>query len=162
MNVKEIMKSMNNNLILPHHKIESKLIDYIKNEFGVEISTSTTIPTPFGIIPSIALSIMLSRKKEYRDVLVSNNLKPFRFSINYEEGWEQELLSSVAETLIMWGFDYEAKDVRLWLEWSLRPLTQERLDAQSSYISKRGGEVVETSDTEEVGEETNFLSGLSD
>ena len=160
MNVKEIMKSMNNNLILPHHKVESRLVSYIKNEFGVE--TNTIIPTPFGIIPSVALSIMLSRKKEYGDVLVSNNLKPFRFSINYEEDWEQELLSSVAETLIMWGFNYEAKDVRLWLEWALRPLTQERLEAQSSYLSKRGGEIVETSDTEEVGEETNFLSGLSD
>ena len=161
MNVKEIMKSMNNNFVLPHHKMESRLVSYIKNEFGVEISTNTTIPTPFGIIPSIALSVMLSRKKEYRDVLVSNNLKPFKFSVNYEEGWEQELISSVIETLTMWGFNYE-ENVRLWLEWSLRPLTQERLDAQSSYLSKRGG--TETSDTEveEIGEETNFLSGLSD
>ena len=159
MNVKEIMKSMNNNLILPCHKVESRLVSYIKNEFGVE--TSTTIPTPFGIIPSVALSIMLSRKKEYGDVLVSNNLKPFRFSINYEEGWKQELLSSVVETLIMWGFNYEEENVMLWLEWSLRPLTQERLDMQSSYISHRKD--TETSDTEveEIGE-TNFLSGLSD
>ena len=159
MNVKEIMKSMNNNLILPCHKVESKLINYIKNEFGVE--TSTVIPTPFGIIPSIALSIMLSRKKEYGDVLVSNNLKPFRFSINYEEGWKQELLSSVAETLITWGFNYEEEDVMLWLEWSLRPLTQERLDTQSSYISHRKDTETSVSEVEEIGE-TNFLSGLSD
>ena len=159
MNVKEIMKSMNNNLILPCHKVESKLINYIKNEFGVE--TSTVIPTPFGIIPSVALSIMLSRKKEYGDVLVSNNLKPFRFSINYEEGWKQELLSSVVETLIMWGFNYEEEDVMLWLEWSLRPLTQERLDTQSSYISHRKDTETSVSEVEEIGE-TNFLSGLSD
>ena len=159
MNVKEIMKSMNNTLILPCHKVESKLINYIKNEFGVE--TSTVIPTPFGIIPSIALSIMLSRKKEYGDVLVSNNLKPFRFSINYEEGWKQELLSSVAETLITWGFNYEEEDVMLWLEWSLRPLTQERLDTQSSYISHRKDTETSVSEVEEIGE-TNFLSGLSD
>ena len=159
MNVKEIMKSMNNNLILPCHKVESRLVSYIKNEFGVE--TSTTIPTPFGIIPSIALSIMLSRKKEYGDVLVSNNLKPFRFSINYEEDWKQELLSSVVETLIMWGFNYEEEDVMLWLEWSLRPLTQERLDTQSSYISHRKDTETSDIEIEEIGE-TNFLSGLSD
>lgn len=160
MNVREIIKSMNNNLILPHHKIEDRLIDYIKNEFGVEINA--VVPTPFGIISSIALSVMLSRKKEYKDIPISSNLKPFRFSINYEEGWEQELLSGVVETLTMWGFNYEDKNIMLWLEWSLRPLTQERLDAQSSYISKRGG--VETSDikVEEVEEETSFLSGLSD
>ena len=159
MNVKEIIKSMNNNLVLSHHKVESKLIDYIKNEFGIE--TGAVIPTPFGIIPSIALSVMLSRKKEYKDIIISSNLKPFKFSINYEEGWEQELLSGVVETLTMWGFNYEEKDVMLWLEWSLRPLTQERLDTQSSYISHRKD--TETSDTEveEIGE-TNFLSGLSD
>lgn len=159
MNVKEVMKSMNS-IVLAHHKVESRLVSYIKNEFGVE--TNTIIPTPFGIIPSVALSIMLSRKKEYGDVLVSNNLKPFRFSINYEEDWKQELLSSVAETLALWGFNYEDEDVMLWLEWSLRPLTQERLDTQSSYISHRKG--TETSDTEveEIGEETSFLSGLSD
>lgn len=161
MNVKEIMKSMNNNLVLPHHKVESKLIDYIKNEFGIEISTSTIIPTPFGIISSMALSVMLSRKKEYKEIMVSSNLKPLRFSINYEEGWEQELVSGVVETLTMWGFNYEDEDVMLWLEWSLRPLTQERLDAQSSYLSKRGD--IETSNTEvEEIEETSFLSGLSD
>ena len=159
MNVKEIIKSMNNNLVLSHHKVESKLIDYIKNEFGIE--TGAVIPTPFGIIPSIALSVMLSRKKEYKDIIISSNLKPFKFSINYEEGWEQELLSGVVETLTMWGFNYEEKDVMLWLEWSLRPPTQERLDTQSSYISHRKD--TETSDTEveEIGE-TNFLSGLSD
>lgn len=159
MNVKEIIKSMNNNLVLSHHKVESKLIDYIKNEFGIE--TGAVIPTPFGIIPSIALSVMLSRKKEYKDIIISSNLKPFKFSINYEEGWEQELLSGVVETLTMWGFNYEEEDVMLWLEWSLRPLTQERLDTQSSYISHRKD--TETSDTEveEIGE-TNFLSGLSD
>lgn len=156
MNVKEIMKSMNNNLVLPHHKVESKLIDYIKNEFGIEISTSTTIPTPFGLVPSMALSIMLSRKKEYRDVLVSNNLKPFKFSINYEEGWEQELLSSVAETLTMWGFNYEDEDVRLWLEWALRPLSQERLNTQMTYLNKRN-ENLQHTDIEEKEEETNFF-----
>ena len=159
MNVKEIMKSMNNNLILPCHKVESKLIDYIKNEFGVEINA--VIPTPFGIIPSIALSVMLSRKKEYKEIMVSSNLKPLRFSVNYEEGWEQELISGVVETLTMWGFNYEDEDVMLWLEWSLRPLTQERLDAQSSYISKRGGVETSNMEVEEIGE-TNFLSGLSD
>ena len=159
MNVKEIMKSMNNNLILPCHKVEARLVSYIKNEFGVE--TSTIIPTPFGLIPSVALSIMLSRKKEYGDVLVSNNLKPFRFSINYEEDWKQELLSSVVETLIMWGFNYEEEDVMLWLEWALRPLTQERLDTQSSYISHRKDTETSVSEVEEIGE-TNFLSGLSD
>lgn len=160
MNVREIMKSMNS-VVLAHHKVESKLIDYIKNEFGVEISTSTVIPTPFGIIPSIALSVMLSRKKEYKDISISSNLKPLKFSVNYEEGWEQELLSGVVETLTMWGFNYEDEDVMLWLEWSLRPLTQKRLDAQSSYLAKRGD--VETSDTkvEEIGEETDFFSGLS-
>lgn len=162
MNVKEIMKSMNNNLVLPHHKVESKLVSYIKNEFGVEISTSTIIPTPFGIVPSMALSVMLSRKKEYKDIPTSSNLKPFKFSINYEEGWEQELLSSVIETLIMWGFNYEDEDVMLWLEWALRPLTQERLDAQSSYLSKRGGIETSGAEVEEIEEETNFLSGLSD
>lgn len=160
MNVKEIMKSMNNNLVLSHHKMEKRLIDYIKNEFGVEISTSTIIPTPFGILPSMALSIMLSRKKEYKDILVSNNLKPFKFSINYEEGWEQELLSSVVETLTMWGFN-DDDNVMLWLEWALRPLTQERLDAQSSYLSKRGDTKSSDTGVEEI-EETSFLSGLSD
>ena len=160
MNVKEIMKSMNNNLILPHHKVESKLINYIKNEFGIEISTSTIIPTPFGIIPSMVLSAMLSRKKEYRDITISSNLKPFRFSINYEEGWEQELISGVVETLTMWGFNYEDEDVMLWLEWSLRPLTQERLDAQSSYLSKGGSIEISNTEVEEIGE-TSFLSGLS-
>ena len=158
MNVKEIMKSMNG-VVLIHHKMESRLISYIKEEFGVEISTGTTIPTPFGIIPSMVLSAMLSRKKEYRDIIISSNLKPFRFSINYEEGWEQELISGVIETLTIWKFDYEDEDVMLWLEWALRPLTQDRLNAQSSYLSKRG---VETSNTEveEIGE-TNFLAGLS-
>ena len=155
MNVKEIMKSMNNNLILPHHKIESKLINYIKNEFGVEIDTGTVIPTPFGIIPSMALSIMLSRKKEYRDVLVSNNLKPFKFSINYEEGWEQELLSSVVETLTIWGFNDE-DNVMLWLEWALRPLSQERLNTQMTYLNKRN-ENFQHTDIEEEEEETNFF-----
>ena len=154
MNVKEIMKSMNNNLVLPHHKVESKLINYIKNEFGVEISTNTVIPTPFGIIPSMALSVMLSRKKEYRDVFVSSNLKPFKFSINYEEGWEQELLSSVVETLTMWGFNDE-DNVILWLEWALRPLSQERLNTQMTYLNKRN-ENPQNINIEEEGE-TNFF-----
>lgn len=158
MNVKEIMKSMNS-VVLAHHKVESRLVSYIREEFGVE--TNTTIPTPFGIIPSIALSAMLSRKKEYGDVLISSNLKPLRFSVNYEEGWEQELLSSVVETLTMWGFNYEDEDVMLWLEWSLRPLTQERLDVQSSYLSKRGNIEISNTEVEEIGE-TSFLSGLSD
>ena len=61
----------------------------------------------------------------------------------------------------MWGFNYEEEDVMLWLEWALRPLTQERLDTQSSYISHRKDTETSVSEVEEIGE-TSFLSGLSD
>ena len=158
MNVREIRKSMGNSISI-HHKVEKKLLSFIKEIYGVE--PNGVIPTPFGILPSMVISILLSRKTEYKDIPVSYIIKPLRFSQNYENDWETELVSGVMDTLDIWGVEVSEEEEELWMEWALRPLTQDRLDAQSSYLSKRD---IETSDTEveEIGEETNFLSGLSD
>lgn len=157
MNVREIRKSMGNSISI-HHKVEKRLLSFIKEIYGVE--PNGVIPTPFGILPSMVISILLSRKTEYKDIPVSYIIKPLRFSQNYENGWETELISGVMDTLDIWGVEISEEEEELWMDWALRPLSQERLNAQMTYLNKRN-ENLQHTDIEEIGE-TSFLSGLSD
>lgn len=153
MNVREIRKSMGNSISI-HHKVEKRLLSFIKEIYGVE--PNGVIPTPFGILPSMVISILLSRKTEYKDIPVSYIIKPLRFSQNYENGWETELVSGVMDTLDIWGVEVSEEEEELWMEWALRPLSQERLNTQMTYLNKRN-ENLQHTDIEEEEEETNFF-----
>ena len=98
----------------------------------------------------------MTRKTENKDIPVSYIIKPLRFSQNYENGWETELISGVIDTLDIWGVEVSEEEEELWMDWALRPLSQERLNTQMTYLNKRN-ENLQHTDIEEEEEETNFF-----